>query len=57
MWHHRQKYNLNQQGGDAIHKVIVIECDKYKPATIFEQVNKFHEVNLLKMMLKKNIQH
>ena len=50
-----QKYNLNQQCGDATHHVIASECEKYpstttlKPATILAKVIKWNDVHFFKM--------
>ena len=50
-----ENYNLNQQYGDAIHDVIIMEFEKYlsttilKPAIILAKVIKSHGMHFLKM--------
>ena len=60
MWHHKQKYNINQQGVYSIHYVIVTECDNYysteilKYATILAEVISSHDLHFLRMIPIKN---
>ena len=59
MWYHKQNYNLNQQFGNGIHDLILMECEKYssttilKPVAIMAELIKLYDVNLLKMMPNK----
>ena len=44
MLNHIQDYNINQQGGDTIHDVIVMECEKYHSTTMLEPTTILDEV-------------